>query len=151
MPTQKALASYFPLPPTFALLRSPLPTSHEAVFPSVLFWNTNLANGWKVKSQRDKESKRQRGERSFFWNINVHKFDSLKAINLFLNTNCSRIVHELNMNWTELMEQLMRQLMGINGETFLVFGTRILSPVPLSPWGKRRQTSCIYTQRGWFD
>ena len=28
--------------------------------------------------------------------------------------------HELFTNWTELMRHLTRQLMGINGETFLV-------------------------------
>ena len=46
------------------------------------------------KSQRDKERKRQRdgewkrrkAKGAFFWNINVHEFDSLKAINLFWNT-----------------------------------------------------------------
>ena len=34
-----------------------------------------------------------------FWNINVHEFDSLKAINLFLNTKrakCSEINEAFN-------------------------------------------------------
>ena len=45
----------------------------------------------------------------------------------FLKHECSWIIHELTMNWflehdcseSELMRHLMRQLTGINGETFL--------------------------------
>ena len=46
------------------------------------------------------------GTRIVFWNTNCF-------LEHELNTNCSRIVHEL-------FTKLMRQLMGINGETFLV-------------------------------
>ena len=50
-------------------------------------------------------------------------FETLMFMNWFIKkpSICfwTRIVHELNTNWTELMGQLMRQLMGINGETFL--------------------------------
>ena len=54
----------------------------------------------------------------------IHEAEQKPYI-LFLNTNCSRIVHELFTNWTELMGQLM----GINGE--------IEKPFPLGRgWGR---------------
>ena len=37
---------------------------------------------------------------------------------VFGNTNCF-LEHELNTNCSRIVQKLMRQLMGINGETFL--------------------------------
>ena len=50
-------------------------------------------------------------------------FETLMFMNWFIKKPLicfwTWIVHELFTNWTELMGQLMRQLMGINGENFL--------------------------------
>ena len=51
-------------------------------------------------------------------------------IDFVWNTNWTRIEHELNTNCSRIVQKLMRQLMGINGETFLVRSAR---------WSSRRE------------
>ena len=75
---------------------------------------------------------------SSFLSKNVHEwvhqggFHFLGALIDFVwNTNCFP-EHELNTNCSRIVQKLMRQLMGINGETFLA----------RSALGKTRSDSC---------
>ena len=51
-----------------------------------------------------------------FMNCSRSLFETLMSMNWFIK---KPLICFLNTNWTELMGQLMRQLMGINGENFL--------------------------------
>ena len=54
-----------------------------------------------------------------FWNINVHElFTNWPWIDC-LNKGWTRVEQGLNKGCSEIVQKLMRQLMGINGETLL--------------------------------
>ena len=110
MPIPKAFASYFPLPPTrflchqlsLCLLRSPLPTSHEAVFFGVkLFWTRISRMGErlrdkKTKRQKDKKRKKGRVEERKRGKDKERKRQKPLAINSnkpFLERNACRLLH----------------------------------------------------------
>ena len=63
------------------------------------------------------QRERRKTKEPSFWNINVHELIPLKAINLGFGTRKA-------WNVQKLMGQLMRQFMGINGETFLFWNTK---------------------------